>query len=199
MGSIDVILTTQRLVLREFTIDDWRAVHTYQSDPRYRRYYGERDWSEAGTRAFVQRFVDNQVESPRHKFQLAITLPGSGTLIGNCGVRLDRPGAPVGDIGYELNPEYWGRGYATEAARAMLAFGFEELGLHRVWAECVADNVGSRRVLEKLGMTLEGRLRENQSIDGRWHDTLIYAILEQERTTGARRVLDQLKRRIRDL
>jgi len=109
-----------------------------------------------------------------------ITLPGSETAIGNCGVRTDEPGALVGDIGYELNPKYWGRGYATEAARAMLAFGFDTLGLHRVWAECVAGNLASRRVLEKLGMTLEGRLRENKHIDGRWHDTLIYAILEHE-------------------
>jgi len=176
-----VILKTERLVLREFVPGDWRAVHAYQSDPRYQRYYPRRDRSEADTRAFVQRQVDRQSESPRYKFQMAIMLPHNDTLVGNCGVRLDEPGALVGDLGYELNPAHWGQGYATEAARAMLAFGFDTLGLHRVWAECVADNVASRRVLEKLGMILEGRLRENQYIDDRWHDTLIYAVLEQER------------------
>jgi ribosomal-protein-alanine N-acetyltransferase len=101
-------------------------------------------------------------------------------LIGNCGIRLGKSGAPFGDLGYEISPAYWYRGYATEAARAMLDFGFEELGLHRVWAQCVPENVASRRVMEKLGMRGEGRLRQTQFYRGRWWDTLVCGVLENE-------------------
>jgi RimJ/RimL family protein N-acetyltransferase len=83
-------------------------------------------------------------------------------------------------IGYEIAPRYWGKGYATEAARAMVAFGFGELRLHRIWARCVADNVASYRVLEKVGMRREGCLREEEWIKGRWRDTLVYGILDHE-------------------
>jgi RimJ/RimL family protein N-acetyltransferase len=152
----------------------------YHSDPRYLRYYPWTERTEEDVRAFVARFIQWQAASPRHKFQLAITEAGTGTLVGNCGLRLDRPGAVQGDLGYELAPRYWGRGYATEAGAAMLSFGFETLGLHRIWADCLAENTASQRVLEKLGMRCEGRLRENRWLKGRWCDTLLYAILEQE-------------------
>jgi RimJ/RimL family protein N-acetyltransferase len=125
-------------------------------------------------------FLDQQRQQPRIKFQLAVTLKSTGGLIGNCGVRLEKPGARQGDIGYELSPEHWGQGYATEAIRVMVNFGFAKLHLHRIWAECVADNQRSPRVLEKLGMRLEGRLRKNQYFKDQWWDTLVYALLAEE-------------------
>jgi RimJ/RimL family protein N-acetyltransferase len=172
-------ITTERLVLREFVADDWRDVLAYQRDSRYLRYYAWTDRSEDDVRAFVQMFLDFQAEQPRRKFQLAVTLDG-GQLIGNCGIRRKPENEWEADIGYELAPEHWGRGYATEAARAMVAFGFRELGLHRVSSWCIADNVASARVLEKLGLRLEGRLRENDHFKGRWWDTLLFGLLESE-------------------
>jgi RimJ/RimL family protein N-acetyltransferase len=111
---------------------------------------------------------------------LAIVLPVEGRLIGNCGIRMRSSYAMDADIGYELDSRYWGNGYATETAHAVLAFGFAELRVHRIWAHCVAENVASAHVLEKIGMQREGRLRENEWMKGRWWDTLLYAILEQE-------------------
>lgn len=180
-----MILTTERLVLREFTMDDWPAVLAYQADPRYLRYYPPTHTTAEDARAFVRRFVRWQVERPRRRYQLAIVLKADGRLVGNCGIRAstaDVPGdAPFkADIGYEIAAPYWGQGYATEAARAMLAYGFETLKLHRIWARCVADNVASARVLEKLGMRLEGRLRDNERFKGRYWDTLLYSILAPE-------------------
>jgi len=175
-----VILTTERLVLREFIEDDWEAVMVYQQKPEYLKYY---DWIERSpddVREFVKMFLDQQQADPRIKYQLAVTLRTSGQLIGNCGIRTKSAGAHQADIGFELDLLLWGQGYATEAAWAILQFGFEELHLHRVWSWCIADNLGSRRVLEKLGMKQEGRLRENESFKGRYWDTLIYAILEKE-------------------
>jgi RimJ/RimL family protein N-acetyltransferase len=177
-------LVTERLILREFRHDDWQAILAYHNDPRYLRYYPWTGRTPEQTQAFVRMFLDQQQAQPRIKFQLAVTLQQTNHLIGNCGVRLDAPGAHEGDIGYELDPDHWGRGYATEAARAIVRFGFAELGLHRIWSWCVADNVGSARVLEKLGMRLEGRQRHKERFKGRWWDRLLYAILEDEWRAG---------------
>lgn len=173
-------LTTERLILRDFVFDDWPAVLAYQRDPRYLRYY---DWTERTPEAaqrFVQMFLDQQHTLPRHKFQLAVVLKDTGRLIGNCGLRQTAATAREADIGYELVPEQWGHGYATEAARAMVQFGFAQLKVHRIWAWCIAENAASARVLEKLGMTLEGRLRDKEYFKDRWWDTLLYAILEND-------------------
>lgn len=175
-----VLLETERLILRDFRGEDWTAVLAYQSDPQYLRYYEWTGRTPEAVQAFVRYFVRCQQEQPRVKFQLAVTLKNSGELIGNCGIRMDAPEARQADIGYELAPEHWGQGYATEAAQAIVRFGFTELGLHRIWADCVADNTGSARVLEKLGMKREGHLRETAYYKGRWWDTLIYGLLESE-------------------
>ncbi len=173
-------LETERLILREFVKDDWQRVLEYQSDPLYLRYY---EWTERTPEAaqeFVGWFVDHQKQNPRTKFQLAVILKTTNELIGNCGIRLDRPNDFQADIGYELDPKHWNRGYATEAAHAIVDFGFSRFRLHRVWSWCVADNVGSAHVLEKLGMRREGELRQSEFYRGRWWDTWMYAILEDE-------------------
>jgi RimJ/RimL family protein N-acetyltransferase len=173
-------IDTERLILRDFREGDWRSVHAYWTDPRYQRYNPEVEDVERAVRELVGWFVQQQDEQPRRKFQLALIDRTDGRLIGNCGIRVNDHELREANIGYELNPDAWGRGYATEAARAILAFGFDRLKLHRVWAECVADNAGSIRVLEKLGMRREARFREHKWYRDRWWDTLIYAILDEE-------------------
>jgi RimJ/RimL family protein N-acetyltransferase len=173
-------LITERLILREFKKEDWPDVLAYQADPRYLRYYEWTERTPGAVQEFVQMFLCQQQEQPRTRFQLAVTLKSDRQLIGNCGIRIQSIDAHEGDIGYELSPQHWGQGYATEAARAVVQFGFTELRLHRIWASCIADNVGSARVLEKLGMRLEGRLRDKEHFKGRWWDTLLYAILDDE-------------------
>ena len=171
---------TDRLLLREFVEKDWRAVLAYQSDARYLKYYPRTSRTAEQVRDFVRGFIEWQGERPRTKYQLAIMLRVEGRLIGNCGIRLESADSRQANIGYEIAPGYWGEGYATEAARAMVAFGFGELRLHRIWARCVAENAASYRVLEKVGMRREGRLREEEWMKGRWWDTLAYSILEHE-------------------
>lgn len=175
-----MILTTERLLLRDFVESDWEAILAYQQNPLYLRYYEWTGRTAEDVRAFMQRFLDHQKQDPRIKFQFAVTLKSTGQLIGSCGVRRDSVEAFEGDMGYELDPQHWGKGYATEAARAVLHFGFSHMDVHRISATCVADNTGSAHVLEKLGMQQEGRLRENQYYKGRWWDTLLYAILYEE-------------------
>ncbi len=95
-------LETERLVLREFEETDWAAVLAYQVEPRYLRYY---EWTERrpeDVREFVQRFISQQQENPRTKFQLTLVLKSSNQLIGNCGIRLSSADARQADLGYEL-------------------------------------------------------------------------------------------------
>lgn len=180
MSHATPTLTTPRLHLREISFDDWPAVLAYQQKPEYLQFYPWDSRSKADVQQFVQLFVGWRHENPRAKYQFAITLPDSNRLIGLCGVRQKTANAIEAEIGYELDPAYWGHGYATEAARCVLNFAFGRLRVHRVWATCIADNDASARVLEKVGLQREGCLRENRWMKGRWWDTLVYGILYRE-------------------
>ena len=173
-------IETERLILREFVMEDWERILEYQSDPLYLRYYEWTERTPESVQEFVGWFLDNQKEQPRLKFQLAVTLKSNSLLIGNCGVRKDEIDSHEADIGYELDPKHWNRGYATEATHAIVGFGFRHFGVHRIWANCVADNAASAHVLEKLGMKPAGRLREKEFYKGKWWDTLMYGILADE-------------------
>lgn len=175
-----MILETERLIMREFAASDWERVLAYQSDLLYLRYYDWFERSEQDVKAFVQMFLDYQKERPRTKYQLAVTLKSNSLLIGNCGVRVNDSLLREANIGYELDPLYWGQGLATEAARMIVQFGFQELGMHRIWAQTLVENKGSARVLTKLGMQQEAREREKEFIKGQWHDRLTFAILDWE-------------------
>lgn len=173
-------LETARLILREFRAEDWPDVLAYWNDPLYQRYNPDLPDRAGFVRDLVAMFVSSQAEEPRRKWQLAAVRKADGRLIGNCGIRVNDPALGEANIGYEFNPRDWGNGYATEAATAIVRFGFEELCLHRIWAECVADNTGSSHVLEKLGLRREAHFREHQYYKDRWWDTLIYAVLAHE-------------------
>jgi ribosomal-protein-alanine N-acetyltransferase len=173
-------LETERLILRDFVTDDWQRVLEYQSDPLYLRYNKWTERTPEAVQEFVGWFLGQQEEVPRIKYQLAVVLKSNNRLIGNCGVRMDKANDVEANIGYEYDSKYWNQGYATEAAHAIVDFGFGHFGVHRIWADLVADNTGSAHVLEKLGMKLEGRLRDKTYFKDRWWDELIYAILADE-------------------
>ena len=125
-------IETERLILRDFVSDDWRRVLEYQSDPLYLRYYEWTGRTPEAAQEFVSWFLDHQKQKPRIKFQLAVVLKTSNQLIGNCGIRMEDPNAFQADMGYEFDPKHWNHGYATEAAHAIVDFGFNTFGLHRV-------------------------------------------------------------------
>ena len=179
-------IATDRLLLREFVLDDWHELFAYQNDRRYLDIIGREPQSEDSCRAMVEVFVSNATARPRRKFQLAATLATSGELIGNCGIRRNDRNDWDADIGYEFKADHWGNGYATEATSAVLAFGFQDLRLHRTSAQCNAGNTGSIRVLETIGMRVEGRVRDGDFQKGRWWDMLHWGILESE-WRGSRR------------
>ena len=163
-------------MLREYVEDDWEAVWSYQSDPRYLRFSPNGAPTPEAARRFVGQFLAQQAESPRWRWQLAVVLAQTGRLIGSCGIRMDAPEARTGNIGYELDPYHWGRGYATEAAREILRLGFADLRLQRIWAWCLAENEASARVLERIGLLhIERKLAADHFKDRDW-DIDIYSL-----------------------
>ena len=179
-------IETERLLLRDFTLKDVEALAACRADERYWRFYNLVDDIEANAREHIELFVRWQEQQPRTHFQLAIVLRQTGRLIGNCGLRQGAqvfhrsPDASEAELGYELDPFHWGNGYATEAARAMVAYGFQTLGLHRVFASCLGDNEASWRLMERLGMRREGVLRAQADLRGLMVDTYLYGLLKEE-------------------
>ena len=174
-----VLLRTARLVLREFEVADWHALHDVESRPEVARYQSFEPRTAEESRAYVTGARRDASEQPRRTYDLAVVPWDEDGLIGRCGLGITDPHGE-GMLWYTQHPAFWGRGFATEAARGMVDFGFGELGLHRIWADCDPDNPASWRVLEKVGMRREGHLRENAWLKGEWRDTLIYAVLRRE-------------------
>jgi RimJ/RimL family protein N-acetyltransferase len=173
-------LETSRLLLREFEETDWQAVQRYAADPEVVRYMLWGPNTEEETLTFLARARAAQRSQPRLDFELAVILKGEQRLIGGCRLHLTNLLYREAALGYGLERAAWRQGYATEAALALLAFGFEQVSLHRIFAICDPANTGSARVLEKIGMHFEGHLREHLWAKGHWRDSLLYAILEQE-------------------
>jgi ribosomal-protein-alanine N-acetyltransferase len=175
-----VQISTERLVLREFEETDGPALYAFESLPEVTRYQSFEPRSLAESHEYVLASIEAAGEDPRRVYDLAMILKADDRLIGRCGFAIGDPDDEQAVLWYTLHPDSWGHGYATEAARAMVDFGFRELGLHRIWADTDPENVASIRVLEKLGMCREGYLRENARINDAWADSLIYAVLERE-------------------
>lgn len=178
MGSLQ--LETSRLTLREFVAHDWLRVQQYRAEAGYLRYYPDGESSEDRAREFVRMAMGWAAEQPRQKFQLAITRASDGVLIGSCGVRISSAADREAEFGCERDPREWGKGLGEEASRAIIDYGFRALGMHRIWAHTIGDNLAAVQLAERVGMRQEGRLREGRFFKERWWDRVILAVLEQD-------------------
>ncbi len=116
----------------------------------------------------------------RAKILLAVERRDDDRLVGEVSLIWRSVADQQAEIGYILHPDAHGQGFATEAALALLAFGFGEVGLHRIYARCDARNLASARVMQRLGMVQEAHFREHTHVKGQWDEELIYAILDRE-------------------
>jgi RimJ/RimL family protein N-acetyltransferase len=187
MSHGNVRIETARLVLRELEESDFETVHSFASDPDTVGYMKFGPNSPEDTRAFLARVAEHRAENPRLTFELAVTLKDGGAQIGDCGLHITDAESGQAFIGYILHRDFHGRGYGTEAAGGLLRFGFEQMGLHRVYATCDVRNRPCARVMEKCGMRREGCLREHVRVKGTWRDSYLYAILESEWPAGCAR------------
>jgi [ribosomal protein S5]-alanine N-acetyltransferase len=173
-------LETDRLVLREFSESDYPALRAIEILPETHHYEQVAIPAEEMTRAYLLNAITRAGEQPRVEFRLVLTIRPADVVRGRIKFQCLRPEAGEWEIGWAVHPHDWGKGYATEAARAMLGFAFSQPGVHRVVAFCNAFNTASYRVMEKLGMRRDGLLRESLRWNGQWVDELVYAILERD-------------------
>lgn len=118
--------------------------------------------------------------STRLHFGWTIWSNATAEFVGEGGMHLSGDRFQRGEIHYSLMPSHWKKGYATEAVKRIISFGFAELKLHRIQAGVAAENIRSIHVLEKAGMTREGFLRKSLPIRNQWYDSYQYAILEDD-------------------
>ncbi len=174
-------IQTPRLVLREHRMDDAPALHAILSDPAATWYIPDMHRDQPGdTEGYLRSTLRDRQAHPRLRYNLAVA-DGQDVCIGEVGLHLiDGPvdGGCWG-LGYYLRADLWGQGLATEAAGAALGFIFG-LGARRVFASCLAENLGSRAVLWKCGFTREATLRSHTWHDGQWKDCAVYRLLREE-------------------
>ena len=175
-------LETERLILRKFKTDDFAAVHSYASCLENIVYVPWGPNSKEQTRAFIDMAISKAEETPITNFQYAIILKVDNRLIGGCGITILRSGEA--EVGWTLHRDFWKQGYGSELGKALLNFGFGELSLHRIIAVCDAENYGSYRLMEKIGMRREGVFLDsrpaNKLSEKKYGDELWYAILKDE-------------------
>jgi RimJ/RimL family protein N-acetyltransferase len=169
--SSDVILTTERLVLRPLTIDDAADVQRYASAYEIA----------ANTLSIPHPYPVGGAEEwiRNHEGETFAIALREGDFIGTIGLRI-KPDDNRAELGYWIGVPYWGHGYAAEAARAMLAHGFDTLHLNRIFASHFSRNPASGRVLEKIGMKYEGTRRQHHRKWDEYLDAVMYAMLRNE-------------------
>ena len=178
MSRIKVpILETQRLVLRGWKKKDAADLYAYAKSPNVGPHAGWKPHADIRESRMIitQMFQQNMT--------WAITIRGEDIPIGSIGFELDayRPHINSREMGYSMNEDYWGQGIMTEAARRLLKYGFEELGLASVMIRTGEANKRSQRVIEKCGFHYEGTLRQcYRMYNGEIRDSRVYSMLREE-------------------
>jgi RimJ/RimL family protein N-acetyltransferase len=181
--SMDVgekaIMSTERLALRLFRKSDANTVATLCNN--YNIYkstlYLPYPYHINDALTWIETHYDNFVADKLYEF--AITDKETGEVFGAIALSNNKS-CNHGELAYWIGEPYWGRGYATEAAKAVLQFAFKEVKLHKVFARYFSSNIASGKVMEKIGMKHEGILKEHIIKEGKYEDLVYYGILEKE-------------------
>jgi RimJ/RimL family protein N-acetyltransferase len=195
------MLYTPRLVLRPFVASDAPRVRELAGDHRVAAFTLRipHPYPEGAAEAFI---ASHAAAADKGNYHFAITLAGTrtpgrefdlgdtGHLVGTVALTtVGNPEDASAELGYWIGVPYWNKGFATEAARALLAFGFRARGFHRIAAMHFAENTASGRVMQKLGMLREGVLRHAAYKEDQWRDLVVYSLLENEWNAQNRRSL----------
>ncbi len=173
-------IETDRLVFREFTLDDFPSCHAYAEDPVVSEFQSWGPNTEEDTRFFLKLTINQQKDIPRKTFEFALIEKATKHHIGGAGIRIQPTPNNEGAIGYSLARGSWGKGLGTEACQAIIKFGFEDLELNRIWALVVPENQASVHVLEKSGLKREGTLRQGLKVRGQFIDCYLYATIKSD-------------------
>ncbi|MBQ9922850.1 MAG: GNAT family N-acetyltransferase [Clostridia bacterium] len=172
-------LETDRLVLRQMLIRDKDDMYEYSCKPEITKYLL---WTEHPSADYTAKYL--RYMQPKYRrgevFDWALVNKAENKMIGTCGfVRFDTENNAA-EVGYVVSDKYWGKGYAAEALKRVIAFGFDELSLNRIYARHMMGNERSGRVMQKCGMRYEGIIRGSMYIKGKYCDVAQYAILKND-------------------
>lgn len=173
------LLSTKRLQLRRLRFEDAEGLFPMFSDIEAMPSYGHEPHRSLDDTYELIRRTEN-FYTQRVAIRWGIVLAGEEKVIGTCGLHHLDLAMQHGEIGYELYRDYWRQGIMTEAASAVLNYGFDEMGLHRIEAVINKANVASRSLLEKLGFTYEGALRQRSYFQGEFRDERFFGLLKPE-------------------
>jgi RimJ/RimL family protein N-acetyltransferase len=178
----NIILKSDRITLRLIRASDLESIHTLHSLPETDEFNAlgiPKNLED--TKAIIAPWIaDTEVEKIKnHTF--AIERNVDNKFLGLFGLKLGSEKYNRGEIWYKIHSSFWGNGIATEAANLILDYSFNTLKSHRIQAGCAVKNVGSIKVLEKVGMILEGRGREILPLKNGWSDNFEYSILETDK------------------
>ncbi|MFM2586873.1 GNAT family N-acetyltransferase [Vibrio sp. TBV020] len=171
-------ISTDHLILRDFTEEDSKHYVNQCQDPKYQRFYSEEDCSVEKSGQLASLFRQQAAEQPRKQFHLAITDKASGDYLGIAALRIE--GDQQASVGCGLIRGKQGKGVSEEAMAALLSYGFEHLDVHRAYAETLSKNKAAIKLCQRLGMRIEAQFRQNRYFKENWWDTTVLAILRQE-------------------
>ncbi|MDH4141343.1 MAG: GNAT family N-acetyltransferase [Chloroflexota bacterium] len=180
-------LKTARLILRPYQAGDLEAIADLFGREDVCRYLMWRPMDAEQARSLLERRLrQTRIEADGDGILLAAVAADTGRTIGEFMLRQASMTSRQGEVGWSIHPDVQGLGLATEGAREMIRMGFDQLGLHRIAAECDPRNVASVRVMERLGMRREAHFVENEFLKGEWVGSTVYALLESEWRHAAR-------------
>ena len=178
LADMQLELATPRLALRPYRESDLEDIWPYVSDPAFPRHMS---WAANTEKAETLGWIKSTQQSIADNTGCTWAIVHEGKVVGTASLdsirwqfrawRIDRA-----ELGYWLAPALWGKGLMTEAAHHVMVFGFADLGLHKITVGCLEDNIGSRRVIEKLGFRHIGRQEDDVWRDGAWHAHLRYEL-----------------------
>jgi ribosomal-protein-alanine N-acetyltransferase len=168
----------ERIYLRDFVTTDLDATMAIVGDPEVTAFLSFDTKSRREQAALLADTIERAQLVRRSEYYLAVVLRDTDELIGFA--RLGLGAHRSAKLGYAIRRTDWGRGLATESAKTLVVYGFQQLGLHRITAACGPDNPASQQVLVKLGFSLEGRLREHVFTNRAWRDSLLYSLLDTD-------------------
>jgi RimJ/RimL family protein N-acetyltransferase len=173
-----VQLEGRRVRLREFRPDDLDRSLAVVGDDRVTRWMAFDSLSREQQAERLTALIARAAAEPRTEYFLAVTTPADDDLVGFA--RLGLGGERAAKLGYAIAADRWGHGYATDAARTLVDFGFRALDLHRITAAIGPENAASVAVVRRLGFRREGRLRDHVFTNGAWRDSELYSLLAHE-------------------
>lgn len=172
-------LETERLLIRDLTLDDKQAIFNYRSDAEANKFQSWIPETLEDVEQFIER-NNKEINQPESWYQILITEKNTKTVIGDIGIHFFGSENLQTELGITLNKDFQGRGYASEALKGVINFLFSDLKKHRIMTSVDPENIDSIKLMERVGFRKEGHFVKSLFWKNNWTDDVIYALLREE-------------------